>query len=119
MSSPLFLGNDPRFMSEEEKSIILNEVAISINQDPTEQGILIKKTGNSEIWRKKLTGGKYAVLLLNRDNTQPSDIELSLKELGITSGMNIYDIFEKKAFQGKKKTMRFSVKPHSCQFLLL
>ena len=119
MSAPLFLGNDPRSMTDEEKSIIMNEVAISVNQDPTEQGMRIKKTGNSEIWRKKLSGGKYAVLILNRDKSQPSDIELSLKELGITSRVNIYDIFEEKAIQGKKKTITLSVEPRSCQFLFL
>lgn len=118
MSSPLFLGNDPRIISEEEKSIVMNEVAISVNQDPTEQGMRVKTSGNSEIWRKKLSGGKYAVLILNRDKNQPSNIKLSLKELGITPRMNMYDVFEEKTIQSKKNTMIFSIEPHSCQFLL-
>ena len=50
MSSPLILGNDPRNMTNDEKGIIMNKRAISINQDPTEQGKRIKKEGNVEVW---------------------------------------------------------------------
>ena len=53
MSSPLILGNDPRDMTVEEKDIITNELAISINQDPTEQGKLIKAKNKREVWAKR------------------------------------------------------------------
>jgi len=56
-------------------------LAISINQDPTEQGKLIKAKNNGEVWVKNLKGGKYAVLLINRDNEKDQTVELSLSDL--------------------------------------
>ena len=53
MSSPLILGNDPRFMNQAEREIILNKEAIGVNQDSTEQGFRISKSGDAEIWKKK------------------------------------------------------------------
>jgi len=81
MSSPLILGNDPRNMTSEEKDMITNRLAISINQDPTEQGKLVKAENKGEVWVKKLKGGKYAVLLINRDNEKDRTVELSLSDL--------------------------------------
>lgn len=66
MSTPFFLGNDPRHMSACEKEIILNKNCIRIDQDPTEQGTRIKKKeGGKEIWLEKLKDGEVAILLLN------------------------------------------------------
>ena len=74
MSSPLMLGNDPRDMTPEEKAILLNREAIAINQDPTEQGRRIRQADGTEVWLKRLHGGRFAVLLLNRDATATKSI---------------------------------------------
>jgi len=74
MSSPLILGNDPRIMSKEEKEIILNAVAIAVNQDPTEQGRRIKVKNGFEKWKKNLKNGKIAILVLNRVNTEKKSL---------------------------------------------
>ncbi len=70
MSLPMILGNDPRIMTIEEKEIILNKDAITINQDPTQQGRRIKVEGDTEIWAKQLKDGKLAVLVLNKNNSE-------------------------------------------------
>ena len=84
MSSPLMLGNDPRNMSDEEKEIVLNADCIAIDQDATEQGRRIKVDGDAEIWAKKLTGGRVAVLLLNRNGEKTLPLTLDVSDLGLT-----------------------------------
>jgi alpha-galactosidase len=119
MSAPLFLGNDPRSMTLEEREIVTNEMAILINQDPTEQGIRIKKTGKAEVWQKKLTNGNRALLLLNRNSVNTEKIVVSLNELGINRKVGIHDIFLKKDTGTVKNKIECKVEPHSCVFLLI
>ncbi|MGD9558221.1 MAG: sulfatase-like hydrolase/transferase [Mangrovibacterium sp.] len=119
MSSPLMLGNDPRVMSPEEKAIILNEQAIAVNQDPTEQGRRIKKEGTTEVWAKKLKGGRTAVLLLNRDSNRSQDVILSLTDLGISGNIKALDIWSGKQLGPFPKTISEKVDPLAGLFLLL
>lgn len=95
MTAPLMLGNDLRNMKNETKEIILNKVAIEINQDPLEQGRRITKNGTTEIWMKHLSTGPVAVLLLNRDKKKELTITLPAKSLGIKEKFSVYDIYQK------------------------
>ncbi len=119
MSSPLILGNDPRNMTPEEKAIITNEVAISVNQDPTEQGRRIKKEGNTEVWMKKLENGSRAVLLLNRDAENAQNIEVAATELGMTGKINIEDIYTKKKVKSSSGIISEKINPSSGMFILV
>jgi len=119
MSSPLFLGNDPREMSKDELDLIMNKNCIYINQDPTEQGKRISASGKSEIWAKKLSNGQYAVLLLNRDPLNTLNIKLDTRELGYSKKIRVFDIFEKKSMGKISRTLSMDVRPHSGIFLLL
>jgi len=121
MSSPLMLGSDPRNMTPEEKNIILNKLAISINQDPTEQGrrIVWQPESKSGIWAKKLQDGKVAVLLLNRDNERQKDIELEFAVLGIMGKVKIKDIWSGEELGLFTKTFSKEIGPRSGSFLLL
>jgi alpha-galactosidase len=119
MSSPLFLGNDPRNMSPEEKEIITNELAISVNQDPTGQGCRIKKEGNTEVWMKKLNDGKRAVLLLNRDSEKTRNIEITLNGLGLTGKAKILDIYKRKNRGKTSGSISEEVQPRSGLFLIV
>lgn len=119
MSSPLILGNDPRNMSEEEKEIITNELAISVNQDPTEQGRRIKQDENTEVWMKKLNDGKRAVLLLNRDKSNAQNIEIEINKLGLTGKVKVFDIYRNKKSGKKVTSISETVQPESGLFLLV
>ena len=119
MSAPLMLGNDPRTMSQEEKAIIMNKTAITIDQDPSEQGSRILASGNSEIWAKRLSDGSKAVLLLNRDSLQTADISLIAKDMGMTGEIAVRDIYEERDEPGFRETLTRSVNPSSGIFLLL
>ena len=119
MSSPLFLGNDPRSITPEEKEIITNELAISINQDPTEQGRRIKKEGKTEIWMKNLQDGKKAVLLLNRDTEKTNNIGVSISELGLNRKVKIFDIYLGKRIGKTSQSISKDIQPQSGLFLLI
>ncbi|MCE4563348.1 glycoside hydrolase family 27 protein [Maribellus sp. CM-23] len=119
MSSPLILGNDPRNMTPEEKAIITNELAISVNQDPTEQGCLIKKEGQAEVWMKKLKNGNRAILLLNRDPEKVQTIEATFPMLGLKGKRKITDVYQEKSLGKKSETIKEEIQPQSGLFLLV
>ncbi|WP_294081609.1 glycoside hydrolase family 27 protein [Proteiniphilum sp. UBA5384] len=119
MSSPLFLGNDPRNMTSEERGIILNETAIAINQAPGGQGTRIQQKGDTEIWAKRMCDGKTAVLLLNRKPDAKVSISFDLKDIGVSGKARIHDIYAEKElgiFYGK---FSGQVSPRSGLFILV
>jgi alpha-galactosidase len=119
MSSPLMLGNDPRSMTSSEKEIITNKLAISVNQDPTEQGRRIIKDGNAEVWMKKLKDDSRAVLLLNRDPETSKNIKVTIKELGLSGERQITDIYKKKKLGKITKSFSRKVQPRSGLFIII
>lgn len=116
MSSPLILGNDPRSMSKEEKAIIMNERAISIGQDPTEQGKRIKRDGDIEVWLKNLINRQKAVLILNRNRNKTIKYTFNLKDLGITGKRSMTDVYSGSKIQAIKEKIKFKIKPHTSSF---
>lgn len=117
MSSPLILGNDPRNMTKDEKEIIMNKLAISINQDPTEQGKRIKKDGYIEIWLKQLKNKKKAVLVINRNRSDSVKYTLNKQELGLKVKHNITEVYSGAKLHAHKKNIEFILNPHACIFL--
>ncbi len=119
MSSPLILGNDPRIMSKEEKEIILNAVAIAVNQDPTEQGRRIKVKNGFEIWKKNLKNGKIAILVLNRVNTEKQKLILKLNELGIEGNYKITNIYTGENVRCNDGLVSIELVPHASLFMVI
>jgi alpha-galactosidase len=71
MTSPLIAGNDLRSMSDTTRKILTNKEIIAINQDPLGvQALKWIDDGDVEIFIKPLDKGEYAVLFLNRADTE-------------------------------------------------
>jgi alpha-galactosidase len=119
MSAPLILGNDPRQMNAVEKAIVLNREAIAVDQDPTEQGRRVRADGKSEIWVKRLSGNRAAVLLLNRDATAARDITLRAEDVGLKGKGRVRDIFGKKELGAFGSSFTKPTPPHAGWFLLI
>ena len=119
ISAPLMLGNDPRVMTEAEKSIVLNRECIIIDQDPSEQGRRIRKDGHAEVWAKKLTGARMAVLLLNRNPTETNAVSADWKLLGLSGKMSVKDVYGKTDLGLIDKGVSLRCPPHGCRLLLL
>ena len=119
MSAPLFLGDDPRQMTTQEKEIVLNREAIQIDQDPTEQGRRIRQEGHLEVWAKKLRDGRVAALLLNRGSQRSGTIELQAGEVGLPSSFELRDVWAKKDLGEQRNALVREIPARSGVFLLL
>lgn len=119
MSAPLFLGDDPRHLPQYEKDIILNKDAISIDQDPTEQGVQMMVNDSTEVWAKKLQNGKAAVLFLNRSHTSAKNISFDLAKIGLEGKVKIKDVYAKKKTGKAKITLSKTLQPRTCLYMLL
>jgi alpha-galactosidase len=106
-------------MPQYEKDIILNKEAIHINQDPTEQGKQIKVSGDTEIWAKKLKGGKMAVLFFNKNRSETKTITLNLIDLGITKKVKVTDVYDKKDLGRFTKSISKSLEPGRCLYMIV
>jgi len=102
-----------------KKNTILNTEAIAVDQDPTEQGHLIKTDGNTEVWAKKLKGGRYAVLLLNRDDSAEKQVTLSWADLGLQRPYHVRDVYKKEDAGIANNSLQKNVAPHSAWFVVL
>jgi alpha-galactosidase len=66
LAAPLMAGNDVRHMSPEIRAIMTDREAIAINQDPLgRQGWRFRAEHGREIWVRELSGGDWALALLN------------------------------------------------------
>lgn len=103
MAAPLLMSVDLRTIRPEFKAILQNRKIIAVDQDPLGiQGRRIYKHKGIEIWSRPITPisqtyYSYAVAFVNRrtDGT-PSDVAVSLKELGLQSpaGYRVEDLYE-------------------------
>ncbi len=119
MSSPLMLGNDPRIITQNEKSIVLNKDCIVIGQDPTEQGRKIKTEGDLEVWAKKLQDRRVAVLLLNRNATATKPITCKWADVGLAGTCQVRDVYGMKELGTVEASVTNSTPPHACWLLIL
>jgi len=118
MSAPLFLGNDPRNISDDEKAIILNKRAIAIDQDPTEQGVKMFTQDGVEYWKKNLKNGASAVLLINGTANERADITINLEKLKIKEVKKITDVYSGMDIDSST-SLSFTLDAHDCRFLLI
>ena len=119
ITAPLMLGNDPRNMDDSEKKLILNREIIAINQDPGEQGILYKNVDNAQIWKKRLSNGDLALLLLNLDPEESKEVKVDFKEFDLPQKLNIRDVINHKNLKYRNNEFSRLLEPHACKFILV
>ncbi|XP_061454258.1 alpha-galactosidase A [Rhineura floridana] len=67
MAAPLLMSNDLRRISPQAKALLQNKEVIAINQDPLgKQGYRITQDDSFELWERPLSGGAFAIAVLNR-----------------------------------------------------
>ena len=119
MTSPLFLGNDPRNMTPEEKQLILNREVIAINQDPSEQGYLFLDDNNTQVWLKELSNGSKAVLFLNLDAGRNREVSISLSDLGIKGKVAVRDAITQTDLGKSRNIVSFSLGTNQCRLVII
>ncbi|MCX5070248.1 lectin [Micromonospora lupini] len=85
LNAPLLAGNDIRTMSAATRTILTNTDVIAVNQDwGGQQGRKISDTGDLEVWRKPMSTGGVATVLLNR-GSGTTTISTTASALGLGS----------------------------------
>jgi len=119
LCSPLMIGCDIRSMNAETAGLLMNREVLAINQDPLgRQAERIKKTGDLEIWRKRLGDGGMALALLNRGSSG-AEIYFKTGEVGLlenTRGV-IRDLWKQADIADLQPDFSCPVRPHETVLL--
>ena len=114
MKAPLLIGCDVRNISSDTLRILTNHELIAINQDKLGvQGNKTKVEGSNEIWSGPLSGGSYAVLLLNR-GTAATNITASWSDFGLDPNKeaDVRDLWKMKDLGSTKGKVTAMVESH-------
>jgi alpha-galactosidase len=83
LNAPLLAGNDIRSMSAATRTILTNTDVIAVDQDwGGRQGSKLSDNGNLEVWRKPMSTGAVATVLLNR-GTSTATVSTTATALGL------------------------------------
>ncbi|KAK7097148.1 alpha-N-acetylgalactosaminidase-like [Littorina saxatilis] len=116
MAAPLYMSNDLRNIKPESRDLLLNKRVIAINQDPMGvQGNRLFKASNIEFWSRPLSGGSFAIAVVNYgDAGGPVRLEVTLENFGLDgTKFNVTEVFDNK-FVGVftlKDTMTLLINP--------
>jgi alpha-galactosidase len=88
LAAPLMIGCDVRAMSETARTILLNQEAIAVNQDPLgRQGYHVGKTFHgreaADVWAKPLADGSIAVGLFNLGEREGRRATVAWEAIGL------------------------------------
>lgn len=109
LPAPLFMSNDPRRIDPEFEEILLNSVAISINQDPDgEPGERLFHNSTMDLWRRSLSGNQMALVIMNRDYNQDLEVRIPLEQIETANfrhhqHIEVLNIFSNRKYQIRRK----------------
>jgi alpha-galactosidase len=121
LAAPLIAGNDVRHMSPEITAILTDKEAIAIDQDSLgKEGWRFRAEPGHEIWVRELSGGDWAVAVLNSSRTS-ADVEVDFNHgWWFTGGeRSVRDIWDKKEVGTTKQVFKKRLDSHDVAFLRL
>lgn len=121
LAAPLMAGNDVRRMTPEINALLTDREALAINQDPLgKQGWRFRAEPGREIWVRELSGGDWAVALLNSGD-EPADLEIDFSHgwWFIGGDCVVRDIWDKRAAGTTKEVFRKRLDAHDVAYLRL
>jgi alpha-galactosidase len=119
LAAPLIAGNDLRQMSAATRATLTNREVIAVDQDALGiEGRRVWKDGDAQIWARPLTGGREAIVLLNR-GTRPQSIRLDWSALGLPGylPLRFRDLWQHEDLPIAKGSLTLSVPPTSVRML--
>jgi alpha-galactosidase len=85
MSAPLILSSDLEKLNPQAVEILSNKSVLAVDQDPLgKMATLVRRNPTMDVLFKKLSGGSYAVAVLNR-GTSAIQVELHPSDLGFSA----------------------------------
>jgi len=115
LAAPLMAGNDLDHMTPAIHDILTNKEVIAVDQDPL--GIGGRRVHHAsdgwDIWLKPLTGGRQAVLLLNRGGRDPTmTVKWSELGLAVDKSVAVRDLWEHRDLGSKTGLFSAPVPSH-------
>ncbi|HEX6453822.1 MAG TPA: glycoside hydrolase family 27 protein, partial [Trebonia sp.] len=118
VAAPLIIGSDVTSLSQSSIAMLTNREVLAIDQDPLGvQGTAIATSGNAQVWTKPLSGGDWAVALLNRGTT-PQTISTTADQVGLhpAASYALRDVWQHTTTETAGK-ISATVAPHSTVLL--
>jgi alpha-galactosidase len=96
LAAPLLAGNDLRDMSPAISAILTNKEVIAVDQDAEgRQGRRLWNSGDQEIWARELSGGRRAVAVFNRGESE-AKVSAKWSELKLAAPASGRDVWAHK-----------------------
>jgi alpha-galactosidase len=121
LAAPLMAGNDVRKMTPEITAVLTNPEALAINQDKLgKQGWRFRAEPDYEIWVRELTGGDWAVALLNTGKGV-AELEIDFSHGWWFTGGEcaVRDIWDKKDLGTTRQKFKKRLDSHDVAYLRL
>jgi len=110
MSAPLILSSDLGKLSPQSIETLSNKAVIAIDQDALgQEATLVRRSATTDLLFKRLSGGEYAVALLNR-GASPVQADVHPAELGFAA--NGCQLTGQDLWSGKSGAPQATVAPH-------
>ncbi|HWA24711.1 MAG TPA: glycoside hydrolase family 27 protein [Lacunisphaera sp.] len=121
LAAPLMAGNDVRKMTPEINALLIDKEALAINQDKLgKEGWRFRAEPSREIWVRELSGGEWAVAMLNSGKTAAElEIDFSQGWWFVNGECSIRDIWEKKDVGTTKQVFKKHLESHDVAYLRL
>jgi len=121
LAAPLIAGNDLRDMKPEIHDILTNKEVIAVNQDPLgRQGRRVWKEGDLEVWSKPLSGGRRAVILFNRgESEKQATAKWTDLDYPESLSASVRDLWQKKEVGKSTGKFAAAVAPHAVVMVTL
>jgi len=117
MASPLFFSGDMPSLDEFTLNILCNPEVIEIDQDPLgAQGGPVFQQGETEIWRKPLEDGSFALGLFNLSEIAQS-VTARWSDLGLEGLYQLRDLWRQQDLGGFETEFRAEVPRHGVLLL--
>lgn len=95
-AAPLIMGHDLRRTSADAQRLLTNRGVVAVDQDRRGiQGRMVRRNGNSEVWRKDLADGSVALALFNRGTT-PARIAVIPADAGLSRIAHARDLWDER-----------------------
>ncbi len=120
LAAPLIAGNDVRVMSPEVAAILTDREALAVDQDALgKEGWRFRAQPEYEIWVRELSGGDWAVALLNKGSSA-ADLSIDFPSMWVFGGkFKVRDIWAKKDLGMNDKVYTQRLEAHDVAFLRL
>jgi alpha-galactosidase len=114
LAAPLMVNLDVRSIPDSVKAILLNKELIAINQDVLgNQASVIYNQNDWQIFKKELSGDRYAICILNR-SAEKKEYSFNLNNpLKLYGQWTMYEIFANRKLNSTKK-ITGNLNAHDC-----